>query len=376
MRIIFICGAGIVSGKERQTFATILQLRKLGHKVFCIMASWGSNEFELMLHRAGVPYRKLRLGFISKTLNFSAIMMTLHQLVYIPSLWWRYSSLVRRYRPEVVLHTNFHHLFLLFPVLGGPKNVFYVHDYFYPSIFYKWLFKLFQKKVNLFIGVSDFINRSLTPLGIPSEKTATVYNGVKFSNQVNSKAIKDKLDSLIRVAIVGQVGEWKGHGVLFRAIAPLLKERTDVELHIIGEGSEEYVNELKDWVMQEHFSSQIKFRGRLPSLHEIYKNIDVVCVPSLIRESFGLTALEPAFFSIPVICSDTGALPEIVTHSVTGLVVSSNNTKELEDALRFLILHPEKREMMGKAAHERANNLFTIEKSTSVLVSHLTDLLK
>ncbi|HEV8512990.1 MAG TPA: glycosyltransferase family 4 protein [Cyclobacteriaceae bacterium] len=371
MKIIIICGAGIVSGKERQTFATIIQLRAIGHEVFCVMASWGSKEFELMLANANIPFIKLRLGFISKTINFSAIRMTLHQLVYIPSLWWKYMNLLNRYRPDVVLHTNFHHVFLLYPVLGNSKNVFYVHDFFSPSPFYKWLFRLFKKRVHLFIGVSDFIVKSFTSLGIPPEKVALVYNGIKPPVIDYSKAAVDS-SSKLKVGIVGQVGEWKGHGMLLKAIAPILKEKRNVELHIIGEGAEKYVSELKYLVKAEGISSQVYFRGRLSSLNEIYGELDIVCVPSLIMESFGLTALEPAFFSIPVICTNMGGLSEIVIHNVTGIVVSPDDLKELEGGLRFLILHPEQRHAMGRAALKRANEFFTIEKSTAKLVAVLT----
>ncbi len=236
----------------------MIQLRKLGHEIFCIMASWGSQEFEEMLREENIGYVRLRLGFISKTLDASAIKKTLHQAIHIPSLWWKYKSLLKRIGPDVVIHTNFHHIFILFPVLGNAIQVFYVHDFFPASSFFIRLFALFNRKMNLFIGVSNFIVKSLNNLSLPHEKIVLLSNGI--SPPTLDKSLMN-VDGVIRIGIIGQIGEWKGHELLINAISPILLNRRDVELHIIGDGDNDYIEKLKEIVQRSHLSSKLPFVG-------------------------------------------------------------------------------------------------------------------
>src|SRR6185436_3552687 len=108
MRVIFFSGAGLVAGKERQLLNVMAQFSEVGHDVFCVMSSWGAAEYAALLKDHGIPYKRMRIGFISKTLTFDAIRMTLHQLIYVPALWINYRRLLREFKPDAVVHTNFH----------------------------------------------------------------------------------------------------------------------------------------------------------------------------------------------------------------------------------------------------------------------------
>jgi glycosyltransferase involved in cell wall biosynthesis len=342
MRLVFICGAGLVAGKERQTLSLMSALKERGHDVFCVMASWGSANFEDLLIAAKIPYTRMRIGFISKTLNWPAIRMTLHQLIYLSSLWRDYRRLMSTFKPHAVIHSNFHHLFLLLPVLGKTRQVFHVHDFFYPGRFMKSLFRRFNSKVDLFIGVSRFICESLPPLGVTPAKIKLVYNGVVVEG--NATPAPPGGDTVIGIA--GQVGKWKGHEVLLNALAGLQGWR----LHVIGDGPAPYMKFLRDMAESLGILSRVEFKGAVRGLNNIYKDLHIVCVPSVAPESFGLAAAEPGFFGIPVICSSVGALPEIVQHQATGLVVAPGNPAELSDALRALIGNPEERKRLGDNA--------------------------
>ena len=371
MRIAFICGAGLVGGKERQTLASMIQLKNEGHEVFCVTSSWGTSEFTDLLLGNDIAFIKIRIGFISKTINLSSVRMTLHQLLYIPSLWWRYRKALKIFKPQFVIHTNFHHLFLLSPVLGSAKQIFYVHDYFSPAPFYCRLFSFFNRRIDLFIGVSKFITESLTQLGISRVKVDLVYNGISAPIREPAAIVES---TSFKIGIIGQIGEWKGHHVLIKALAPILRENRNIELHVIGDGGEVYVNSVVALIEEEEIRDQVIFRGRIFELTEIYKCLSIVCVPSLINESFGLAAIEPGFFSIPVICSDLGALPELVENHVSGLVVSANNIDALRESIHQLLDHPQQRLAMGAAAKKRSNELFTIQQSTSNLINTLNRL--
>jgi glycosyltransferase involved in cell wall biosynthesis len=90
--------------------------------------------------------------------------------------------------------------------------------------------------------------------------------------------------------------------------------------------------------------------------------IDVLVVPSIAYESFGMVILEAMKHSKPVICSDFGGMKEIVANKVTGLVVPSGNSTSLALGLKKLLENKKLRIRMGKLGYQRLNTLFRAER--------------
>ena len=269
------------------------ELRAHNHEVYCVNSSWNNGEFGRLINEAEIPAKELPLGFISKTLSWSAIRMTLDQLQRVPSLWWNYRKLLRAFKPQVVVHSNFHHLILLWPLLSGTTNVFHVHDSFQPTRFYRVVLKLLEMRLRLFIGVSKFVAQSLVDLGMPRTKVAHVLNGIAEVHP------SDKLKPLaagrhdpLRIGIIGQVGQWKGHDLLVDALQ-LLKSRGDrFVCRIFGDGDPIYSAALKDKIIGSGLSYEMEWKGFVIDKNSIYSSIDLCVVPSRALEPFGMVAAE------------------------------------------------------------------------------------
>src|SRR6202035_1016663 len=95
---------------------------------------------------------------------------------------------------------------------------------------------------------------------------------------------------------------------------------------------------------------------------QIYRQIDICVVPSRSEEPFPTTAIEAAFFGIPVVATKQGGLPEIVENGVTGLLVGAGQVAELSGAIQTLLADRILREGMGKRARARAAVEFTRER--------------
>ena len=100
------------------------------------------------------------------------------------------------------------------------------------------------------------------------------------------------------------------------------------------------------------------FFGRV-TLAEIIKPS---VVPSL-EEGFGIPAAEAMGCGTPVIASDAGGLPEVVEDGVTGIVYPKDEPSALTDALRQILRYDDVRQQMGAASIERANRLFSWDKT-------------
>jgi glycosyltransferase involved in cell wall biosynthesis len=80
----------------------------------------------------------------------------------------------------------------------------------------------------------------------------------------------------------------------------------------------------------------------------------VACVPSRWQEPLGLTAVEAMAAGTPVVATRVGALPEVVAHNETGLVVDPHDPQALADALDRLVADPHLRRRYGAAGRLRA----------------------
>ncbi len=360
MRIVIICGAGYISGKEKIMFSLLKGLAAEGDVVYCITSTWSNGQFQELLKSEQIDFSTIRLGFISKTMNWKVIKMTLEQIFYWPKLLIDYKRIISTFKPDIVIHTNFHHLFLLLPVVSSHNtiNIYHSHESIGGAGFYKRLFTLFQKKIKLFIGVSDYVTNKLRNLGLSNDKLKTIHNGLEI---IDWKPKPFKSGSIFNIGIVGQVGRWKGHEDVLLAL-DILKIKYNIDwfrLCIFGTGDGEYIKELNKIIEEKHLKDHVEWKGFIKDIENIYSDLQVVCIPSRSEEPFATSALEAGLYAVPVIVSNRGGFPEIVKHQQSGFIVEANAPVEIAEYLALLMKDPEKSMQMGLYHQQIVNQLFS-----------------
>ncbi|HUR41134.1 MAG TPA: glycosyltransferase family 4 protein [Verrucomicrobiae bacterium] len=362
MRILSVCGAGYVSGKEIVTLSLLTELKRRGHTVSSVMSSWSDGEFARRLDQAGIPAIRLPLGFVSKTWAWRPLKMTLHQMLLLPKLWTGYARLLADTRPDIVLHTTFHHVVLLSPFMRGGRDFFHVHECFQPSRWYQRIFRVVFSKL-AFVAVSQAVRRSLLRLGIPPDRIEVVPNGVSPGTGESTRAISE----LVRIVVAGQVSPSKGLEDLIDALAMLRQRALRFECRIFGKSDTEFGLRLRRRVDETGLSGSVRFMGFESDIDEIYAGADISAVPSRLEEGFGLAAAEPAIRGVPVVATRNGGLCEIVEDGVSGLLVAPERPDELAEALGRLIRDVDLRTRLGAAARQRAMKLFSVEHMSASL---------
>lgn len=108
----------------------------------------------------------------------------------------------------------------------------------------------------------------------------------------------------------------------------------DWKLRIAGTGDPRYVLDLR----RRFGDSRVEFVG-MADPAEFLSSIDVMVVPSLVPETFGLSAAEALATGIPVIASNRGALPELVAHGTNGFVYDAESAGALRSAIIHAMAH-------------------------------------
>ena len=91
-------------------------------------------------------------------------------------------------------------------------------------------------------------------------------------------------------------------------------------------------------------------------------------VPNVIKEAF--------FLKIPVVASNVGGIPEIVTHEKTGLLVKPNDPQSLADSINRLLENREFAEKLAVEGYEFLKNNLTWEVLLPKYVKFYEDLVK
>ncbi len=227
--------------------------------------------------------------------------------------------------------------------LNRTKNLPYVGR----GLIYPWLIEqsLAAKKVlfpraQLFITPSQAMKELLTRNGCDPSKIIVLGHGIEPLNKFPFEPFAGRP---IRFGYVGRIDPAKGLHILLSAMENLSNGKL-FELHIFGAARNPWDEEYRKKALSSYEGKANVFGHGLIShakLDEAYASIDILVVPSLLPEAFGLVVSEAFSAGRPVVVTNAGALQETVRHGVDGFVVERNDSKALAKAMQGFIDNPE-----------------------------------
>ncbi|MDE6131524.1 MAG: glycosyltransferase family 4 protein [Muribaculaceae bacterium] len=205
------------------------------------------------------------------------------------------------------------------------------------------------------VFVSERARREFLKGGFPAE-------GIKMD--VISNALPDPglpmADPAVRpplILYIGRLSPEKGADVLVEALTRI--SDLNWRARICGEGEGRYVMPLLRECRVRRLDSRIEWPGHISDVTEEIAAAQIGVVPTKAPEAFGLSIIEMMRQGLPVISSDNGAQPEIITSGRDGLLVPPCDAETLANALRQLIEHADLRCKIGKAGRDRFADSFT-----------------
>jgi len=172
-------------------------------------------------------------------------------------------------------------------------------------------------------------------------------------------------NKVIRFIFVGRLIPIKRLDFLINSFNEAYKINNKIELLIIGNGTEK--ENLKKLV-----TSNIKFLGEMYDdlLYDNMRKSDVFCITSE-YESFSMVVLEAMSSGLPIIATNVGYLPNLITDN--GILVELDNLTQLKESILELANNKEKRLKFGEYARNRIENEFSWDKSALLLEDILRD---
>ena len=111
----------------------------------------------------------------------------------------------------------------------------------------------------------------------------------------------------------------------------IVNEQIPSKLLLVGDGPERYT--VEKYCREYNLCDRVVFIGKVRNTEQVLEIADVFLLPSE-TESFGLAALEAMAVGVPVISSNTGGIPEVNLHGVSGFL---SNVGDVEDMARNTI---------------------------------------
>lgn len=226
----------------------------------------------------------------------------------------------------------------------------------------------YEKYINKFIMVSKFINnKHLEYKPSLKNKTIHLYN---FLN-INEYFIKDQKKTN-NYLFIGRLSNEKGIMTLIKAF----KEFPTLNLRIAGDGI------MKDDILNyitKHDVHNIELLGFLNTtqIKEIQSKSDYLIIPSEWYENNPMVAIEALAMGIPIIGSDIGGIPELVSQEENGFLF---NPTDLQDLIKTIkkasTIDEDTYQKLSFNAREFAEKNFDKEEHYNKLILTYNELIK
>jgi glycosyltransferase involved in cell wall biosynthesis len=248
--------------------------------------------------------------------------------IYMPAvnqvLWdqWYTRKVLKKYNADLVFNTKFS-----VPLATKLHRVMVLHGsswFVHPELYKKFDILYVRQAMPVYCKAADFLisNSDLTTrdfiriLDIPSEKIQTVNLAageefVPISDASQLESIRKKYQLPERfILTVTSYDPRKNFGTLLKAFE-LCRQHVDINLVVVGKDCHRYIEDfrLKDRALD----TSVYFPGWIDQQHlpAIYNLADAFVFPS-VYEEFGIPVIEAISCGCPVVCSNTGAIPELL----------------------------------------------------------------
>ena len=210
------------------------------------------------------------------------------------------------------------------------------------------------------LGVSNTVcaafQKELPLVNVP---VMTMYNVID-SEEILSKSqepLEKKEKRGIRLVTAGRLEFQKGYTRLLRIVDRLMHEGSDIELWILGEGSERIV--LEQYIEEHHLQERISLLGFQPNPYKYLATGDLFVCSSL-AEGYSTAVAEALILGLPVVTTDCSGMSELLRNGECG-IITDNNEEALYEGMKQVLNTPDMLKFYTEKAKERGMD-FSVDR--------------
>ncbi len=357
LKILISCGSPSWGGLEMYTLQLAQQMARRGHRVVLLCAPGSALQqhaansvptIPLLLDKWAIPRSILAIRRLLRSSDFDVIHTHLsHDLgVLVPAIH------LANWKGKLILSKH----------MGSAVNK--------KDILHRFLYR----RVHRILAISTFIRESvLKTCPVLPEQVLLFQNAISLERLnpdfYDRGSLRRAFSIPAETTVIGMIGRMtpkKGHTEFLQAAAMLVKKfQKPLLFLIIGEasrGEEIYEKKLRRMAFEElELGEQVRFMGFQPDIPGVLAVMDVLAFPSY-KEAFGITLLEAMAMCVPVVASNSGAVPDIVVDGQTGILVPPRSAEALARGILKLIKSPGLRTRLGLAGRIRVEERFSMVK--------------
>lgn len=225
-------------------------------------------------------------------------------------------------------------------------------------------------QVDLLIAISEELRRFFSS------------NGVRVNRVIHNGVILETLPPFdqARVFSSGKVVLWPARFSVLKGalvVLDMFGEITDPTIKLVITADKTDIADSRILKALESHENII-FTGWLPRLEveRLYAEATLVVYPSMYLEPFGRVPVEAMARRKPVIVSNKGGLPEIVSHDFNGLVIDPQNKFEFAHAVKKMCSDVDWAKRLGDNGFQRYQEKFTGDFMIDNYISAIEDLVR
>ena len=226
-----------------------------------------------------------------------------------------------------------------------------------------FLLRIINRYTNRFIAISERVRAfTIKTEKVPPSVVDTVYYGLpvdEHNRQVIDARDEFGLPKGPLVVCAARLTEQKGHKWLLRAFRSVVDQLPETSLLLLGDGPMRAY--LEDTVDNLDLAQNVRFAGWRTDVMDILPSTDLFVIASE-WEGFGLSLLEAMSFSLPIVATDVGGIPEVVLDGQTGWLVKSRDSDALADSILAALRSPYKMLEYGQRGKLRLQNTFSVQR--------------
>jgi glycosyltransferase involved in cell wall biosynthesis len=228
---------------------------------------------------------------------------------------------------------------------------------------------LYGRYIDDVVLAGDAIRESVRDLihdgALSDDRLHTVHSSIDADRFDPDKTAPGKirkefdLENRLVIGLTGRVSREKGHDVLLAVARKLVADYPELCILLVGEGDQ--FDRIAREIQEPPLAGHVIMTGPRTDMPDIVAALDILVMPSLWLEASPAVIKEAMALRVPVVASNIGGVPEIMTHEHEGLIVPPGDETALEQALRSLIDNPYQRSTMAQRGRQRILDHFTDE---------------